>query len=199
MQCRSHCFLLSPVAPSPLLAATQPFMTTEGRRLGYESELVAMKDTFVQPYDTALCSLARETADHAGRAKVTAVECHSRPDRLAPHKSKSSKRFKSRLSAPRHLHAPTSTAHSPLPPSPASVASQTEVAYPASLHRQAESTLAQPSQLSSHVESLSDDAKDPPTTHRSLLLFRLTNTNEAVHSLPPPTPPHPSSRMHCSC
>ena len=115
---------------------------------------LAVKDTFVQPYDTALCSLARETADYAGRAKVKAVECHGRPVRLAPHKSKSSKGFKSRLSAPRHLHAPTSTAHSPLPPSPASVASQTEVAYPASLHRQAESTLAQPSQLSSHVGEL---------------------------------------------
>ena len=126
----------------------------EGRRLDSESELVAMKDTFVQLYDTALCSLARETADYAGRAKVKAVECHGRPVRLAPHKSKSSKGFKSRLSAPRHLHAPTSTAHSPLPPSPASVASQTEVAYPASLHRQAESTLAQPSQLSSHVGEL---------------------------------------------
>ena len=126
-------------------------MTTEGRRLGSDiSELVAMKDTFVQLHDTAPCSLARETADYAGRAKVKAVECHGRPVRPAPHKSKSSKRFKSRLSAPRHLHAPTSTAHSPLPPSPASVASQTEVAYPASLHRQAESTLAQPSQLSSH-------------------------------------------------
>ena len=129
--------------------------------------------------------------DYAGRAKVKAVECHGRPVRLAPHKSKSSKRIKSRLSAPRHLHASTSTAHSPLPPSPASVASQTEVAYPASLHRQAESTLAQPSQLSSHVEGLSDDAEDPPTTHRPLLLFHLTNTNEAVHSLPPPTSPHP--------
>ena len=69
----------------------------------------------MQPCDTALCSLARETADYAGRAKVKAVECHGRPVRLAPHKPKSSKGFKSRLSAQRHLHAPTSTAHSPLP------------------------------------------------------------------------------------
>ena len=30
-------------------------MTTEGRRLGSDiSELVAVKDTFVQPYDTAI-------------------------------------------------------------------------------------------------------------------------------------------------
>jgi hypothetical protein len=148
MRCRSHCALLSPVAPLPLLAAIQPFMTT--RVADSESELVAMRDTFVQPYDTALCSLAREMADYAGRAKVKAVECHDRPVHLALHKSKSSKGFKSKLLAPRHLHAPTSTAHSPLPSSPASVASQTEVAYPASLHRQAESTPAQPSQLSSH-------------------------------------------------
>ena len=74
-------------------------MTTEGRRLGSDiSELVAMKDTFVQLHDTALCSLARETADYAGRAKVEAVECHGRPVRLAPHKFKSGKRFKSGLS-----------------------------------------------------------------------------------------------------
>ena len=33
-----------------------------------------VRRTFVQPYDTALCSLARETADYAGRAKVKAVE-----------------------------------------------------------------------------------------------------------------------------
>ena len=71
-------------------------MTTEGRGLGSDmSELVAVKDTFVQPYDTALYSLARETADYAGRAKVKAVECHGRPVRLAPHKSNSSKRLKS--------------------------------------------------------------------------------------------------------
>ena len=87
-------------------------MTTLGRRLGSDiSELVAVKDTFVQPYDTVLYSLAHETADYAGRAKVKAVECHGRPVRLAPHKS-DSKGFESRLSAPRHLHAPTSTAHS---------------------------------------------------------------------------------------
>ena len=52
-----------------------------------------MKDTFVQLHNTALCSLARETADYARRAKVKAVECHGRPVRLAPHKFKSGKRF----------------------------------------------------------------------------------------------------------
>ena len=71
-------------------------MTTEGRGLGSDiSELVTMKDTFVQPYGTVLCSLAHETADYAGRAKVKAVECHSRPVHLAPHKFKFSKRLKS--------------------------------------------------------------------------------------------------------
>ena len=78
----------------------------EGRRLDSESELVAMKDTFVQLYDTALCSLARETADYAGRAKVKAVECHGRPVRLAPHKSNSSKRLKSSCQHKRSTNYP---------------------------------------------------------------------------------------------
>ena len=38
-------------------------MTTEGRRLGSDiSELVAVKDTFVQPYDTAQEQLSAQAS-----------------------------------------------------------------------------------------------------------------------------------------
>ena len=93
-------------------------MTTASPRLGSDiSELVAMKDTFVQPYNTALCALARETADYAGRAKVKAVECHGRPVRLAPHKSKSSKRLKSSCQHKQSTNYPaTAPSHIPTLP-----------------------------------------------------------------------------------